>query len=101
MTGATTNGRGSEAPELPPFDRRFLDGDTPFAVIGEGEIGGKARGLACAARLLAERFPGGRFGDLRVEIPRFAVIGTAEFERFVAQPAVTEAIRRAAPWPRG
>jgi hypothetical protein len=97
MTGNHRSGPGSETPKLPPFDRRFLDGDTPFAVIGEGEIGGKARGLACAARLLAERFPEGRFGDLRVEIPRFAVIGTAEFERFTAAPAVAEAIREQGP----
>jgi hypothetical protein len=98
MTADTQNATGTgPTPELPPFDRRFFDGEARFAVIGEGEVGGKARGLLRAAKLLGERFPEGRIGDLLVDIPRFAVVATGEFERFAANPAVAEAIREEGP----
>jgi hypothetical protein len=97
MMGGADNTKSSGPVELPPFDRRFLDGASPFAVIGGGEVGGKARGLLSAAKLLAERFPSGGVGELTVDIPRFAVIATEEFERFVADPAVAEAIAEEGP----
>ena len=36
--------------EVPRFDRSRFDSDCPHSRIGEGEIGGKARGLVSAGR---------------------------------------------------
>jgi len=69
----------------PHFDRHFLDSDKDFTVIGGGEIGGKAKGLAFARQLLAEACPPGMFREVEVGIPRLTVLATDVFERFMAQ----------------
>lgn len=39
-------------PEFPEFDRHFLESPEEFTVIGSGELGGKALGLARIKRML-------------------------------------------------
>ncbi len=66
------------------FDAERFDVDTHFFKIGNGSLGGKARGLAFASTLLhgdqtlAEKYPG-----VRIFIPRSLVITTEGFETFV------------------
>jgi len=74
----------------PPFDRNFLSSDKNFTVIGSGEIGGKAKGLAFIKDILASRCPTGTFEDVEISIPRLTVVGTGLFERFVMANSLYE-----------
>ena len=65
------------------FDPSTFDPTMGMARIGGGSLGGKARGLAFAIRLLdrsriAERFPG-----VRITVPPAVVLGTDVFEQFL------------------
>ncbi len=65
------------------FDPATFDPTMGIARIGGGSLGGKARGLAFAIRLLdryriAERFPG-----IRISVPPAVVLGTDVFEEFL------------------
>lgn len=68
---------------LSKFDRSFLGSDEDFTIIGSGEIGGKAHGLAAIRRSIAEGFPPDRFPDFAVGIPRSTVIATDCFDVFM------------------
>jgi CheY-like chemotaxis protein len=61
---------------------RRLD-ESVFVRVGTGSIGGKARGVAFIASLIARSGLGNRFPGLRIRVPRSVVIGTAEFDRFL------------------
>jgi hypothetical protein len=74
----------------PPFDRKFFDSDEDFTVIGGGELGGKALGLASAKRILGKACPTGSLSGVQVGIPRLTVLGTDVFERFMAQNGLYE-----------
>ncbi len=68
---------------IPPFDRDFFGSPQIVSRIGDGELGGKATGLAFVGDVLTERF-GARTDDpIRVGIPRMAVVTTSVFERFI------------------
>ncbi len=67
----------------PAFERKFLEADERFTVIGTGEIGGKAIGLASIKRLLEETCPPGTFADVAISIPTLTVIATDVFEQFM------------------
>ena len=75
----------SDSGMYPPFDRKFFDSDEDFTVIGGGELGGKALGLASAKRILEESCPAESFPGVQVGIPRLTVLATAVFEEFMAQ----------------
>jgi len=68
---------------LPPFDRDFLSSENNFSVIGEGEIGGKAHGLALVTKMLAESGVAEEFRGIQIEVPRLTVITTDFFDRFM------------------
>ena len=61
-----------------------------LAVIGGGEIGGKAHGLALAGRIIKDVCPSGMLSGVRVGIPRLAVIRTDVFEQFMKQNGLYE-----------
>lgn len=82
---------------FPPFDRRFLDSDRRFTVIGEGALGGKAKGLAFVMRLLAERFPADRFPRVDIDIPTLTVLTTDAFEGFISHNDLEELALSGAP----
>ena len=69
----------------PPFDRKFFGSDEDFTVIGGGELGGKALGLASVKRIIEEACPAGSFPGVHVGIRRLAVLGTRVLEHFMAQ----------------
>jgi hypothetical protein len=64
-----------ESGMFPPFDRKFFDADEDFTVIGGGELGGKALGLASAKRMLEAAFPPEAVPGVSVTIPRLTVLG--------------------------
>jgi hypothetical protein len=66
---------------VPRFNRDFFNADTPFTAIGDGELGGKAQGLAFIMPTLTESFAG--TGEVAVAIPQLAVITTEHFDAFM------------------
>lgn len=67
----------------PAFDRNFLASDEDFTVIGGGQLGGKALGLASIKRILLEHCHAEDFPGITVGIPRLTVLGTDVFEQFM------------------
>ncbi len=91
MSPTTTAG------SFPPFDRRFLDSDEHFTVIGSGALGGKATGLAFIKNILGEHCPPGTFSDIEVSIPTLTVVATDVFAEFMAHNRLYEVALSDAP----
>jgi CheY-like chemotaxis protein len=66
------------------FDAGDFDPDTEFSKIGNGSLGGKARGLAFVANLL-QRLPAvhKKFKDVDIFVPQTLVVTTEGFDAFV------------------
>ena len=56
-----------------------------FARIGEGSIGGKARGLAFLSHILYKYNLYDKWEDVRLMVPRTLVISTEYFDRFILE----------------
>ncbi len=69
---------------LPRFDRNFFDGTETFTVIGSGEIGGKAHGLAEIRTVLETRLDPSAFPGIVVAIPTLTIIATDLFDEFMS-----------------
>ncbi len=67
----------------PEFDRHFAAAEGGFSVIGDGSIGGKAKGLAFIKRTLGEFCPTGSIADVPVCVPTLTVVATEVFAEFV------------------
>jgi hypothetical protein len=67
------------------FDRERYDEYLQFARIGEGSIGGKARGLAFLDSLIKRNRLSYKYPDVVVSIPRTVVIGTDVFDEFMEE----------------
>ena len=65
------------------FQRQGVSADETLTYIGKGDPGGKAAGLATIKDTIASHFQEGRFGDIRVTIPRMTVLLTGIFEDFL------------------
>ena len=70
---------------LPLFDRDFFGSREIVSRIGNGAIGGKASGLVFVKDSLISEFAGKPSGNIEVGIPRFVVITTDFFDRFMAR----------------
>jgi hypothetical protein len=55
----------------------------PFRVIGDGQIGGKAHGLARMHEVIVRKYPQGEYEGIQVDIPNLTVLGSDVFERFM------------------
>lgn len=75
----TSKGRGVIA----QFDRERYDEFMLFTRIGDGSIGGKARGLAFINTLIKKYNLYNKFGDVFITIPRTIVLSTEIFEMFM------------------
>ena len=62
----------------------FQPEDNYFLRIGDGSLGGKARGLAFARHLLHPKHMPRRFSSVRIAVPRTVVLATDAFDRFIA-----------------
>ncbi len=69
---------------LPRFDRKFLEGQEHFTVIGSGALGGKAQGLLGIRAVLDQQLDTSAFPGICVEIPRLTVLATDLFDDFMA-----------------
>ncbi len=68
---------------VPLFDRDFYGSPDRAMRIGEGAIGGKAAGLAFIENELARFSAENPVSGVEVTIPRFVVLGTDLFDRFM------------------
>ena len=67
------------------FDASTYTDAVGFARIGEGSLGGKARGLAFMNSMLIKHRQYDKFPGVRILIPRSVVIATEYFDLFIAQ----------------
>ncbi len=67
------------------FDRDRYDEYLQFARIGEGSIGGKARGLAFLDSLIKRNRLTDHYEDIVITIPRTVVLGTDIFDEFMEE----------------
>lgn len=67
------------------FDRERYDQYLSFARIGEGSIGGKARGLAFLDSLVKRNRLTDKFDDVVITVPRTVVLGTEIFDEFMEE----------------
>ncbi len=67
------------------FDRERYDEYLSFARIGQGSIGGKARGLAFLDSLIKRNRLTDMFDDVILSIPRTVVLGTDIFDEFMEE----------------
>ena len=67
------------------FDRDRYDEYLQFARIGEGSIGGKARGLAFLDSLIKRNRLTDFYEDVVISIPRTVVLGTDVFDEFMEE----------------
>ncbi len=65
------------------FDKTSYDEYQIFSRIGEGSIGGKARGLAFINRIIKNNKLFNRFPDVLITIPRTVVLSTDIFDEFM------------------
>jgi hypothetical protein len=67
------------------FNRDFYSETDAFTYIGEGELGGKARGLALFNEKIISHYNDQAFTPIVVNIPRLTVITTQHFQRFMEE----------------
>jgi len=65
------------------FDKSSFDEYQIFSRIGEGSIGGKARGLAFINRIIKNNKLFNKFPDVLITIPRTVVLSTDSFDEFM------------------
>lgn len=73
------------------FDRDFFTTDLNFAVIGSGEIGGKASGLAFFREKIRARLGAASPPGISVDVPRLAIVATDVFDAFVKRNSIDPA----------
>ncbi len=73
-----------------PYSRRLASAGWRFARIGEGSMGGKARGLAFMDQILATNWPSDHFPGVTVDIPKTLVLATDIFQDFVRSNRLLE-----------
>ena len=67
------------------FDRKSYEKYIWFARIGEGSLGGKARGLAFLNNLIYKYSLSKKYPDVRISIPRSIVVATDYFDTFILE----------------
>ncbi len=67
------------------FDRHLYDEYVGFSRIGEGSIGGKARGLAFFNSFLNTSQFFEKYPDIRISIPHTVVLSTVVFDEFMTE----------------
>jgi hypothetical protein len=81
-----------KAQELCKFDRHFFDSPETFTCIGNGQLGGKASGLAFIKETIAKNFNADDFPDIAVTVPTLTVITTDYFDLFMSRNNLYEII---------
>jgi hypothetical protein len=76
--------------QIPFFNRNFFNSSHIISCIGEGSIGGKARGLAFIQKTIVEKINRENFSDVEFDIPRFVVLRTQIFDLFMERNGLYE-----------
>jgi len=71
------------------FDRRSFDPHSSFARIGNGSLGGKARGMAFVNSLLKNFKLHDRYEGIRLTVPPAVVLATDVFDHFIEMNGLT------------
>jgi len=74
---------GRQSSVISDFNPLEFHPTTSFARIGEGSLGGKARGLGFVRELLHNYGVGKPFPDVRIFVPTAVVLATDVFDRFL------------------
>jgi len=74
---------GFQRRDVPLFDRSFFRSSESVTRIGDGELGGKARGLVLILDMLASQFDASSFPGVEVYVPKMAVVATEVFDAFL------------------
>ncbi|MBC2704077.1 PEP/pyruvate-binding domain-containing protein [Desulfobacula sp.] len=78
--------KGSRQGQIIDFDSEKFDSDTDFMKIGNGSLGGKARGLAfMASQIRRDSSLRDMFPDVDISIPQTFVISTEGFKTFIEE----------------
>ncbi|MBN2613141.1 MAG: phosphoenolpyruvate synthase [Bacteroidales bacterium] len=81
---AISNYRSSKAKGvIAEFNKKTFDEYLGFSRIGEGSIGGKARGLAFMNTILIRQNLQDSFNNVIISVPRTVVLGTEVFDEFM------------------
>lgn len=88
---------GRTVPDIPQFDRRFVDGKERFTRIGRGEVGGKGAGLLRIQQLLLAHLEPGTFPGCAVDIPTLTVVATDMFDAFMERNRLYDVVREGLP----
>lgn len=72
------------------YKRNRLEPENRFLRIGDGSIGGKARGLAFASRLLEPEKMAEKFEGLSIQVPQTIVLCTEFFDKFLIENDLLE-----------
>jgi CheY-like chemotaxis protein len=76
--------KGSRQGQIIDFDSEKFDSDTDFMKIGNGSLGGKARGLAfMASQIRRDTSLRDKFPEVDISIPQTFVISTEGFKTFI------------------
>ena len=67
------------------FDERTYDKVLSFARIGDGSLGGKARGIAFLNKLIEKHSLGTAYEGMTISIPRSVIITTDFFDEFILE----------------
>jgi hypothetical protein len=74
--------------DVPRFERRLFDPARRISRIGAGSLGGKARGLVTAARVLDERRAELQAPGLSLDVPALCVVASSVFHAFLDRNAL-------------
>jgi DNA-binding NarL/FixJ family response regulator len=75
--------RGRQRGVVTDFDAAHFDPEADFVKIGNGSMGGKARGLAFMANRLKASDNAARYPDIQIGVPQTFVISTEAFDAFI------------------
>lgn len=76
------------------FNNNYFDKYIPFAKIGAGSLGGKARGLAFFNSLMKNRDFSQKFENAEIAIPNMTVIATDIFDIFMSENRLYDFVRK-------
>ena len=75
--------RVSNELKIVEFSKKINDFSHNFIQVGSGSLGGKARGLAFANKLLIKKSFKNKYSKIDVRVPKIIAIGTDEFDTFM------------------
>ena len=65
------------------LDKDFFNSEYPTSFLGDGELGGKAKGLEFIHTIISEEIAAEEFPDFEITIPKMIVIRTDVFDLFM------------------